>query len=389
MNLADRASPVEVIFRAPAGASGLVLWVQYDGDGGGRQFTLDIPVRPHLTCYHYFPAEGSDTATEDSGCQDQSTAAIRGGLNNVFEEPPQMVSAQQDLASNLASEPQPLGGYGFVRKRLEIDGGEIEADIDYLPAGSLSGDVTNENDVPITGFSERTINARYSMMRAVRIPIVFSRFSGKASSRGAEIASYIGDALLAQGSLAPTADKPIELASGTGQREKQLARLGLLEQDALFLSGRYIERKTHFEIQAEVRSTRPGFDLLVRDHGLCPKDQLLTCSSEIAQRLLGNLLAALTDRRTEGTTRLSENVAIKPINLEPDLFPARAGAYRVPAHTNKSRLSIGLQASILTHRRPRDLITLRQQGVRKAKVSFRSIDMQNIDRARIANLCAQ
>jgi hypothetical protein len=195
---------------------------------------------------------------------------------------------------------------------------ELARAIDRMPDAGLV----------VTGFSERTINARYSMTRAVRIPIVFSRFSGKASARGAEIARYIGDALLAQGSLAPTHDKPIELANATKQREGQLARLGLLEQDALFLSGRYVERNAHFEIQAEVRSTRPGFDLLVRDHGLCPKDQLLTCSSEIAKRLLVNLPGALTDRRTEGTTRATENVAIKQINIEPELFPARAGAYR-------------------------------------------------------------
>lgn len=197
-------------------------------------------------------------------------------------------------------------------------GPELASAIDRLP----------DAGVVVTGFSERTIHARWSMTRAVRIPLAFARFVGKGRERGGEIATYVRDALLAQGSLTPAGEDPLDLPSATAQRERRLAQAGLLDRDALLLSGRYVERATQIEISAEVRSTRPGAELLVREQGSCPKDQLMTCSAALGLRLLDGLPAALIDRRTEGAPPSSAAIAIKEIRLERELFPARDGAYQ-------------------------------------------------------------
>jgi hypothetical protein len=199
------------------------------------------------------------------------------------------------------------------------------------PSGQALADAIDQSaeaGLIVTGFSDRAVQARYSAERAVRIPVVFGQFSGGRGKTGAQLSTFVGRALLDAGYLSALEEKAVDLGDNTKQQEKQLAKLGMLERDAIFLRGEYFDRGRFLDLDVELRSTRPGLELYVRDRATCPKDQLMSCTGGVAKNLLEKLPAALVAKRTVGTARASESLAVEKMIVDPDLFPVLGEYYR-------------------------------------------------------------
>lgn len=115
-NPAQRLSPVQVTFRAPAGQSGEIAWVQDDGDGGALSIKYTIEPNASLACYHYFPGEHSNQLTFDLDCLNQSSSSVIATLNNNLEEhAPELLTATQEL-DVIVARPYPFCGGPFFRR---------------------------------------------------------------------------------------------------------------------------------------------------------------------------------------------------------------------------------------------------------------------------------
>jgi tetratricopeptide (TPR) repeat protein len=175
----------------------------------------------------------------------------------------------------------------------------------------------------IVSFSDRLLRAEHGS----RVKILFTHFSGKRPELGARLAEIIGTPLLDRPQLKAVTDAPINLGRSAAAREKQLLKLGLLEEDALFLTGSFFERGSEFvDVEAEIRSTRVGFDLLARDRDTCTSSKLMECTSELASRLKAKLPVAFARSRTAGAMA-PPSIEITGVVLEKEIFPARTGGY--------------------------------------------------------------
>jgi tetratricopeptide (TPR) repeat protein len=175
----------------------------------------------------------------------------------------------------------------------------------------------------VTQVSDRVLQAEY----AARLKILFTHLTGNKPKAGAQLASLIGSGMRDASFLAEATPEAIDLGKSVGDREKKLEALGLLETTALFLTGTYFDRGKEIDIEAEVRSTRSGFDLYVRDRATCELSKLSQCTGQLASRLVDKLPQALIRNRVTRPTEAS-SLALVQLVFDERLFPARASFYQ-------------------------------------------------------------
>lgn len=214
----------------------------------------------------------------------------------------------------------------------------LEASAPLGPELAAAIDGAADAGLLITGHSDRVFHAQY----AAKIKVLFTQFAGNRSKIGARLGDLIGRPLLDSSKLAEAREGSIALGKSVTEREAALEKLGLLDTRALFLTGTYVDRGKEIDIEAELRSTRRGFELYVRDGETCATSALMKCTAELSKRLAEKLPKALLEKRTTGEPTEGLSLEIVQLSFEKDLFPARAGAYeqngigRVVIHNRSS-----------------------------------------------------
>ena len=178
----------------------------------------------------------------------------------------------------------------------------------------------------VVGHSERSVWATFVPARAARFPLLLTRFRGT-GKWSKEAPRLLGMALLSGDILSPEGDEPLDLGRSTNVQERRLAKLGLKDKSALFLSGEVFERGNSIDAVAQIRSTRPGLELVVQDFARCPKADPILCFRDVAQRLLDKLPAALEARQLKAPPATSPRLEITHVTFDKDLFSARSAAY--------------------------------------------------------------